>query len=241
MNPDRLRLDTVFTLLERAGHPLPDRASLTEEGFVQALLDGLCELSSTDPMTGLLNRRAFLWVLDQELDRVARGGEHALLLAVDIDYFKRVNDTHGHLTGDRVIRTVADVLKSCVRPMDTVARIGGEEFCISCPNCAPSFAPVVAERIRAAVAARQIDVEHVPQGLSVTVSCGGAFATPWIRGAVNEWLERADRQLYRAKRDGRNCVRLEELLTPDVSAEEKGLLLGLGGVESLMIENRKNA
>ncbi len=238
MNPDRLRLDAVLALLEQAGHPLPDRAAVTDDGFVQALLDGLCELSSKDPMTGLLNRRAFLWGLEQELDRVARGGEHALLLAVDIDHFKCVNDTYGHLAGDRVIRAVADALRGCVRPMDTVARIGGEEFCIACPSCSPSFAPVVAERVRAAVATRQIEI-GAGLHLSVTVSCGGAFATPWIRGAVNDWLERADRQLYRAKREGRNCVRLEEVLSTDVSAEEKGMLLGLGEVESLMIENAR--
>ncbi|WP_180683114.1 GGDEF domain-containing protein [Tepidicella baoligensis] len=240
MNLDRLRLDAVLALLERAGQPLPDRASTTEEDFVQILLDGLCELSTTDPMTGLLNRRAFLWVLEQELDRVARGGEHALLLAVDIDHFKCVNDTYGHLVGDQVIRAVAEALKGCVRPMDTVARIGGEEFCIACPSCSPSFAPVVAERVRTAVAARQFAIEAGLE-LSVTVSCGGAFATPWIRGAVNDWLERADQQLYRAKREGRNCVRLEEMLSTDVSAEEKGLLLGLGQTAPLMIENRKNA
>lgn len=240
MNLERLRLDAVLSLLQRAGYAVPDREGVTQEAYIQALLDGLCELSSTDPLTGLLNRRSFLWTLEQELDRVARGGEYALLLAVDIDHFKRVNDTHGHAVGDEVIRMVAQTLQRCVRPMDTVARIGGEEFCIACPNCSPSYAPVVAERVRRAVA--ETPVAWAPgQTLAVTVSCGGALATPWIRGMVSDWLERADRQLYRAKREGRNRVCLEAVQAADVSAEEKGLLLGWGPADSLMMDKRDHA
>jgi len=117
----------------------------------------LCDLSSTDSLTGLMNRRAFLSVLEQELDRVTRGGEHALLLALDIDHFKRVNDRYGHPAGDHVLRVVTKRLREAVRPMDNVARIGGEEFAVLCPQCPPSFATAIAQRTRVAIESAPID------------------------------------------------------------------------------------
>lgn len=227
-----LNLNTAMSLLRQAGVSLPDIAD--HERLAQWVIDALCELTATDPLTGLFNRRAFLPILERELDRVARGGDQALLLAVDIDYFKRVNDTHGHLAGDEVLRRVADSLKQSVRPMDTVARLGGEEFSVVCPNCSPTFAADVAERIRAAVAKEMVRL-HDSFELHVTVSCGGAFAAPWVRGHVADWLERADKQLYRAKQEGRNRVCMEDVLSADVSAEEKGMLLGWSEDGTLII------
>lgn len=240
MTLDQLRLDKVSTLLQQAGVDLPEQGSYDDAAYLQRLLDALCDLSSTDFLTGLQNRRAFLPVLERELDRVARGGEQALLLAVDIDHFKRVNDTHGHLVGDRVIQSVAQALKRSVRPMDTVARIGGEEFCLVFPNCPASFAQVVAERVRHAVddSPLQLDSER---SIRITVSCGGAFATPWVRGDVTDWLSRADQQLYLAKQEGRNRVALEEVLAPEVSPEEKGLLFGWNEADPLIIENSRTS
>lgn len=227
----------MCTLLQQVGCVLPDQHTSTESDYLQAVLDALCELSSTDPLTGLLNRRAFHLVLERELDRVARSGEQALLLAVDIDHFKSFNDRYGHLAGDMVIRSVAQALQQSVRPMDAVARMGGEEFCVVCPNCLPTYAPVMAERIRVTVEEKRISVsDHLPP-LSVTVSCGGAFATPWIRGHSLEWLERADAQLYKAKHLGRNRIHLESVSMPEVTAEEKGLLLNWNELDPLMIKN----
>ena len=94
------------------------------DAWLQGLIDSLVDLSSRDALTGLANRRSFELALAREIDRVARAGEPALLLALDIDHFKRVNDTWGHGAGDGVIKAVAGALLECVRPMDLVARTG---------------------------------------------------------------------------------------------------------------------
>jgi diguanylate cyclase (GGDEF)-like protein len=160
---------------------------------------------------------------------VARAGEPALLLVLDIDHFKKVNDTHGHAAGDLVIQSVAAALQDCVRPMDTVARVGGEEFAIILPNCPPAFGQTVAERIRNKVASQPVALVG-GSALAVTVSVGGAFAPQWVRSSPTLWMDRADQQLYRAKAEGRNrtCLELPPLTV--VSPEEKGMLFGaLGG------------
>ena len=108
--------------------------------WLQEVLDGLCELSSRDPLTGVWNRLQFDVALTSEIDRVARAGEPALVLMIDIDHFKHINDTHGHGAGDLVLKEVAQALRECIRPMDTLARVGGEEFAMILPNCPPAFA-----------------------------------------------------------------------------------------------------
>ena len=148
----KLRLDLALQLLQQAGAMLPD-AEPYSEPWLQGILDALCDLSSKDALTGLVNRRSFEMALAREVDRVARSGEPALLLMLDIDHFKAVNDKHGHAAGDLVIRAVAQSIAQTVRPMDTVARIGGEEFAIILPNCPTSFGVTVAERIRQRVQA----------------------------------------------------------------------------------------
>lgn len=218
-----LRLDTALQLLERCGHEWPAGAAAGSPAWLQALVDGLCRLSSRDPLTGLANRRQFEAALDREVDRVARSGEPALLLLMDIDHFKAVNDRHGHAAGDLVIQAVARALQDCVRPMDTVARIGGEEFAAVLPNCAPAFGHRVAERVRRTI--EELAIPITPQqSLQVTISIGGAFAPAWVRSSPSMWLERSDQLLYRAKADGRNCTRLETPPVSIVTPEERGLL-----------------
>ena len=224
-SPSALRLADALQLLEQSGHALPERRSGGDARWLQAVIDGLCELSSRDPLTGLANRRQFELTLASEVDRVARAGEPALVLMIDIDHFKRVNDSHGHQAGDLVLRAVAGALAECIRPMDTVARVGGEEFAMILPNCAPSFAQAVAERIRAHVGATSIAIA-IGRAVSVTVSIGGAFAPQWVRSSALLWVERADQQLYLAKSQGRNRACLEHQTVSLVSAEEKGLLFG---------------
>jgi len=223
-------VESALALLAQSGQALPAGAP-GSEAWLQDLIDGLCQLSSRDALTGLVNRRQFESVLTRELDRVARAGEPALLLMLDIDHFKRVNDSHGHGAGDLVLKAVADALAHCVRPMDTVARIGGEEFAIALPNCPPAFGPMVAERIRARVARTRIAVAPGTT-ISVTVSLGGAFAPQWVRSNLKLWLERADKQLYRAKTSGRNRAEFEPAAVSQVSAEEKGLLFAAPGTVS---------
>lgn len=202
----------VATLAE--GEPAP---------YVQALIDGLCELSLKDPLTGLANRRFLYATLDREIDRVTRAGDSALLMMLDIDHFKSINDAHGHLAGDLVLQSVARTLSACVRPMDTVARYGGEEFAVVLPSCQATFARAVAERMRRAIESTPVRISPVEQ-VNVTVSIGGAFALQWIRSTKQLWAERADQQLYQAKQAGRNCIVLEEPPDSTVSAEEKNML-----------------
>lgn len=218
---DGLHLDTALQLLQRAGHAL--LPGPRDAAWLQQLVDALCDLSSRDALTGLANRRQFDLALERETDRVARSGEAALVLLLDIDHFKRVNDTYGHAAGDLVLQAVARTLQECVRPMDTVARYGGEEFAIVLPNCPPAFAQAAAERVRHAVESRAVPLA---QGitLSVTLSAGGAFAPPWVRSSARLWTERADTQLYRAKAEGRNRTCIEPTAVSLVSAEERGML-----------------
>ena len=131
-----LQLDNARALLEHAsdttGLPLVE---VSAQAHLQSIIDGLCELSLKDPLTGLANRRHFRAVIDRAIDVVARSGEPALLLMLDIDNFKKVNDSYGHHAGDLVLQAIAKGLLGCVRPMDTVARLGGEEFAIMLPSC----------------------------------------------------------------------------------------------------------
>lgn len=217
-----LRLDSALSLLGQAGLSL-DADLSGDVQWLQSIIDGLCELSSRDALTGLANRRQFELMLARELDRVARGSEPALVLMVDIDHFKSVNDTYGHGAGDIVLAKVARTLLECVRPMDTVARFGGEEFAVILPSCPPAFGSTVAERLRRRVENTPVKVSMHEQ-LNVTVSIGGAFAPQWVRSSAVLWIDRADRQLYQSKSEGRNCVRLEPTPISLVSAEEKGML-----------------
>jgi diguanylate cyclase (GGDEF)-like protein len=152
--------------------------------------------ASQDGLTGLANRRAFDVVLGAGTD----GGLPVpmSLLLVDIDHFKRLNDEHGHLCGDAVLREVAQVLASCVRTVDTAARYGGEEFGLVLPGCSPAEALEVADRICAAV-------RSAPTQVAVTVSIGVADAPAGAPAAA--LIAAADGALYTAKREGRDCVR----------------------------------
>jgi two-component system, cell cycle response regulator len=220
----QLRLDDARALLEHSGQVLPDSRT-DSTGFLQAVIDRLSELSLKDPLTGLSNRRYFQSILVREIEMVARSGESALLLMLDIDHFKRVNDQHGHPAGDAVLQAVARTLAGCVRPMDTVARFGGEEFAIILPSCQGQYGQQVAERIRESVSALKVEL---PCGvaLRVTISIGGAFAPRWVRSTSELWVDRADIELYRAKSAGRDRVCLEAQPMLSVSAEEKNLLFG---------------
>jgi diguanylate cyclase len=226
-----LKLEQALQLLRQSGHELPQGAP-GSAAWLQSLIDSLVDMSSRDALTGLANRRSFELALAREIDRVARAGEPALLLALDLDHFKAVNDTHGHASGDLVLKAVASALLDCVRPMDLVARVGGEEFAIVMPNCPAAFGEAVAERVRRRVESMPVSI-GLSQQIHVSVSIGGAFAPQWVRSSPALWIERADIQLYRAKDQGRNRVCLEPAAVSVVSAEEKALLFGISQFQDI--------
>lgn len=226
-----LKLETARALLSLNGacaNHVDAQSSFRPDDLtngLQEIIDGLCELSQRDPLTGLANRRSFQTALEREVDRVSRSGDSALLLLLDLDNFKNVNDRHGHPAGDAVLKSIAATLKSCVRPMDVAARYGGEEFAIVLPSCNGIFGMLVAERIRLAVQSEPIPLPN-GEAIFVTISVGGAHSLPWIRSTPILWIDRADRQLYRAKRDGRNRTYVEQVPDSTVSAEERNVLFG---------------
>ncbi|MBK7997197.1 MAG: GGDEF domain-containing protein [Verrucomicrobia bacterium] len=165
----------------------------------------------TDALTGVSNRAAFDERLAGELERARRTQCPLALCLLDIDHFKKFNDTHGHQVGDQVLQAVAKALDETIRKMDLVARYGGEEFAVIAPECAPSKAGSLAERLREAV--EEIQLEVAGQKLRVTTSIGVAFAQwPGYERTAAELIKTADAKLYEAKRGGRNCCRLEEAL-----------------------------
>jgi two-component system cell cycle response regulator len=163
-------------------------------------------LASIDALTGCLNRRAFMERVDRELDRVRRYGIQLSILMIDLDRFKEVNDSRGHLVGDTVLRQLGDLLRREVRSVDLAARYGGEEFIIVLPDTTPEGAMIFAERLRKRVLSRNFAEAGDP--LNVTVSIGVANVT---RDAgdlePDDIIAKADEALYRAKNDGRNRVR----------------------------------
>jgi diguanylate cyclase (GGDEF)-like protein len=204
-----LSLEGALQLLAQSGHRLPEPQAAGKAAWLQAVIDGLCELSSRDPLTGLANRRQFELTLASEVDRVARAGEPALVLMIDIDHFKKVNDTWGHQTGDAVLRHLAGTVQKTVRGEDHVARYGGEEFAVILPRTVARSAVVVAENIRQALAREPIALDVSPPMTPITVSIGVACYEPG--DPLAEWIERSDAALYQAKREGRNRVELDRM------------------------------
>ncbi len=161
-----------------------------------------------EPLTGLHNRRYFLERLASELAAAQRHGRPLSLLLVDVDHFKRVNDSRGHAAGDEALRMLARVLQGAVRREDVVARFGGEEFVVLARETSLSGAHALAERVRRAVEKSRCSFER--QEIAVTVSIGVTVSqglTAFERGRTEQQiLEAADRALYRAKQLGRNTV-----------------------------------
>jgi diguanylate cyclase len=157
--------------------------------------------SLTDALTGVANRRAF----DQKLAALFKDEQAVGLLMIDIDHFKAINDTHGHVFGDQVLRLIGSVIGSNVRDGDLVARIGGEEFALVMAGAGESEALIVAEKIRKAIAARKI-VKRGSGSVVAKVSISVGIATRREDDDPQTLLDRADGGLYRAKEQGRNCV-----------------------------------
>lgn len=159
-------------------------------------------MAVTDGLTNLCNRQQFDTLLNEEIARAQRHGRELSLLMTDIDYFKRVNDSYGHLAGDSVLRGVATILQKRLRPTDRLARYGGEEFCALLPDTSLQDAIKIAEELRTTVESRLFAAEE--RQVKITISIGAAG---WTQGMSRDELYRAaDALLYTAKRGGRNRV-----------------------------------
>ncbi len=160
-------------------------------------------LSALDPLTGLLNRRSLEDRLEREWNRAQRSHQPLSCIMVDVDHFKRINDSYGHMVGDTVLKMVATILTQHCRPADVVARFGGEEFCIIAPEATEFGAVNLAERLRRALHDCRISIPEA--NISVSASFGVAECRD-SRDAFDSLVERADQALMRAKRGGRNRV-----------------------------------
>ncbi len=169
----------------------------------------LYELAMVDGLTGLFMRRYFDARIEEEIERSRRYGTPFSVVMMDVDDFKHLNDEHGHLIGDRVLRSIANVVKSQMRGVDTAARYGGEEIAVILPRTEMVAAYNVGERIRVAISESRVTTDaNPPQVVAVTASIGIA-SYPESQAADGEDLvRRADKALYRAKRTGKNRVEL---------------------------------
>jgi two-component system, cell cycle response regulator len=163
------------------------------------------EMAITDPLTGLHNRRYMESHVTTLVEQALARGKPLALLVVDIDYFKAVNDVHGHDAGDDVLREFATRVKKSIRGIDLACRYGGEEFVIVMPETDMAVAAIVAERIRRRIAGEPFVIRDGSTALEVTISIGLA-ALAGVEDNAAAILKRADQALYRAKRDGRNRV-----------------------------------
>jgi diguanylate cyclase (GGDEF)-like protein len=169
----------------------------------------LSELSARDALTGLYNRRYMIEKIESEMNRSLRHGSPVAVLMMDIDHFKRVNDTWGHAVGDQVLKSVGQVLRDSCRVYDIPGRYGGEEFCVVLPETSLGHSPAVAERIRTRVAAAMVPVGAT--AVNVTASIGIAAIDDETADAIltaSALIDRADQALYAAKNRGRNRVEL---------------------------------
>ncbi len=185
-----------------------------------AELEALRCLACQDELTGTANRRHFNEVLRQEWGRALRDGVPLGLLMVDVDHFKKYNDTYGHPLGDLCLRQVADALRSALRrPADLLARYGGEEFAILLPHTPTAGAVAVAEAMARRLADLALPHAGAPAGV-VTVSIGVAALTPTSGIGPGALLQASDRALYEAKRGGRNQVRQADAASAEAPADD---------------------
>lgn len=163
------------------------------------------EMAATDALTGLYNRRYMETHLSHLVEHSINRGKPLSALAIDVDFFKPVNDTHGHDVGDKVLQELATRIRENIRNVDMPCRVGGEEFIIILPGTELHLAQKIGERIRKAIAAKPFSAGALSGTLNITVSVGlSTLAGPSDK--VDDFLRRADQALYRAKREGRNRV-----------------------------------
>ncbi len=184
------------------------RTQIKKKRYTERLRDNVqmkIEMAITDALTGLFNRRYMETHLASLVEQAAARGKPITVLVVDIDFFKAINDGHGHDAGDDVLREFALRIRKSIRNIDLACRYGGEEFVIVMPETDMSVATMVAERLRRRIASEPFSIQQGARNLDVTISIGIAALGDATDNAA-AILKRADTALYRAKRDGRNRV-----------------------------------
>jgi diguanylate cyclase len=192
----------VIGNIVRANQDLQSQLETAEDRLEKQAIEIQAHISRslTDPLTGLPNRREFNSRLEERMSAWNRRREVFSLLMLDVDYFKKLNDQHGHLAGDQMLATIARTVRSAVRREDVVARYGGEEFAVLLPNTTLEQAAIVAEKVREAVS--RIIMPFNGADISATVSGGLAAVLP--DESAEPLIQRADAAMYRAKQAGRN-------------------------------------
>jgi two-component system, cell cycle response regulator len=190
-----------------------ERILLLEDRLVEAR-ENMRFRATHDPLTSLLNRGAVMDLLARELHRSCREHKTTAIMLGDVDHFKKVNDTYGHVVGDEVLMEIGNRLIASVRSYDFVGRYGGEEFLVVLNSCDPAFVPSRAEEIRKSVSLRPI--QTAKGALSLTMSFGVLLSAEWGPRPAEELLHEVDTALYEAKGAGRDCLRIAR---PDKKAE----------------------
>ena len=204
---DMLLAQQALLETQRQQNEQLERRVLERTEALEAANRQLQRMSTTDALTGLHNRRYFDQAYQSELKRTHRDGGDLSLLLLDIDHFKRINDTWGHAAGDHCLQQVAQALSQAIRrDTDTLARIGGEEFCVLLPHTNAAGAVYLADAMRKAVA--ELPVEFNGQPIPLTISIGVASSSQQIPSPSDQMLSLADKALYQSKQAGRNRVTL---------------------------------
>ena len=180
----------------------------------------------TDSLTGLFNKQHLVIALDNEMERTRRSSHPTTIMLIDIDHFKSVNDTHGHIVGDKVLKNLGEIIQRCIRKIDIPCRFGGEEFCVILPSTSSMIGYQVAERLRTTVESSQLTLDS-GEVLNVTASIGLSTYTYTSNLSQEKFVSLCDEQLYLAKKNGRNKVSApneDRVPQSTVSQEEKDAL-----------------
>jgi diguanylate cyclase (GGDEF)-like protein len=188
----------------------------------------LDELSQTDPLTGVYNVRYFMSALEGEMERTRRTGMATALVFIDLDHFKRVNDTYGHDAGNEALRWASRIWKKILRQIDIICRYGGEEFAVILPGTRLNQAIVAAERLRAGLQNSPVVLKDARVTLTASFGVDVYMGTESM--TVRGLISRADKYLLNAKEQGRNCVMFDRErvsgVSTEVSVEEREKLVG---------------
>jgi len=196
-------------------------------GQMQQALKILKEEAQTDALTHLFNSRYFHRALSREIERTSRTGQPTTLILLDLDHFKKVNDTYGHLAGDKVLQSVAEILQTSLRKLDIPCRYGGEEFAILLPSTPLLVAVQAAERVRQQIESARIRWDGID--ILITASLGLGTYSVDSKVTAPAFLEQVDKCLYESKRRGRNRIThgKQDQSTSEISSDEKAALSNL--------------